>query len=89
MTDGVPILAKAAMALLTGGLGYWLWRSSNTWKANGEIPAIWNDDGVPVKASDRGFAVFLVWQKFMSVLCWFFCVLCVASIVLSDVLGLF
>lgn len=87
MTDAMPILAKVATALLTGWLGHW--HSSNAWKANGEIPAIWNDSGVPVKSGERGFASFLVWQKLMSVLLWFFCALCVASIVLSDVFGFF
>ena len=89
MTEAAPILAKVAMALLTGGTGYWLWHSANEWKAKGEIPAIWDESNMPVKAGERGFAAFVIWQKALSALSWLFCALCVASIVLSNLLGLF
>ena len=62
MTDAAPLVAKIVRALLTGGLGRWLWRSADEWKSKGEIPAIWNEGmNVPVRDGERGFSAFLVW----------------------------
>ena len=84
----MPVLAKVAIALLTGGFGYWTWQSANRWLKDGEIPAVWNEGmNTPVKSGEKGFSSFIIWQKLMASIAWLFCGMCLGSIVLSDVFG--
>lgn len=86
----MPVFAKLLFAVVAGGLGHLLWHSANAWKADGKIPAIWNEgSGLPVSRDQRGFSPLIVWQKIMAGLLWVFCAMGLSSMMLRDLLGLF